>query len=72
MAKGKKYNDDIKEKAYALLACNNNAQVVADELAIPYTTVKTEEKKWVKEAQGQTEARQMTVETATSHAKIIS
>lgn len=65
MAKGKKYNDDVKEKAYALLACNNNAQVVADELGIPYTTVKTWEKKWVNEAQGQTEARQMTVETAT-------
>lgn len=65
MAQGKKYNDDIKEKAYALLACNNNAQVVADELGIPYTTVKTWEKKWVKEAQGQTETRQATGETAT-------
>lgn len=34
MAKGKKYNDDIKEKAFALLACNNNAQVVADKETI--------------------------------------
>lgn len=23
MAQGKKYNDDVKEKAFALLACNN-------------------------------------------------
>lgn len=67
MAQGKKYNDDIKEKAYALLACNNNAQVVADELGIPYTTVKTWEKKWVKEAQRQTETRpaETTGETVT-------
>lgn len=64
MAQGKKYNDDIKEKAYALLACNNNAQVVADELGIPYTTVKTWEKKWVKQAQGRAEA---TGETVTKH-----
>lgn len=64
MAQGKKYNDDIKEKAYALLACNNNAQVVADKLGIPYTTVKTWEKKWVKQAQGQAEA---TGETVTKH-----
>lgn len=64
MAQGKKYNDDIKEKAYALLACNNNAQVVADELGIPYTTVKTWEKKWVKQAQGQAEA---TGEAVTKH-----
>lgn len=64
MAKGKKYNDDIKEKAYALLACNNNAQVVADKLGLPYTTVKTWEKNWIRQAQ-EREARQMTVETAT-------
>ncbi|HRF69869.1 MAG TPA: helix-turn-helix domain-containing protein [Candidatus Pelethenecus sp.] len=47
MAQGKKYNDDVKEKAFALLACNNNTQAVAEELGIPYTTVKTWEKKWI-------------------------
>ncbi len=51
MAKGKKYNDDIKEKAFALLATNNNPQVIADELKIPYTTIKTWEKKWLKESE---------------------
>lgn len=57
MARGKKYNDDIKEKAFALLACNNNAQVVADKLGLPYTTVKGWEKKWIRQAQ-EKEARQ--------------
>lgn len=57
MAKGKKYNDDIKEKAFALLACNNNAQVVADKLGLPYTTIKTWEKNWIRQAQ-EREARQ--------------
>lgn len=57
MAQGKKYNDDVKEKAYALLACNNNAQVVADKLGLPYTTVKTWEKNWIRQAQ-EREARQ--------------
>ncbi len=61
MAKGKKYNDDIKEKAFALLACNNNAQVVADKLGLPYTTVKTWEKNWIRQAQ-EREARQRTLQ----------
>lgn len=51
MAQGRKYNNDIKEKAFALLATNNNPQAVADELNIPYTTIKTWEKKWLKEAE---------------------
>lgn len=63
MAKGKKYNDDIKEKAFALLACNNNAQVVADKLGLPYTTVKTWEKNWIRQAQ-EREARQDETEGA--------
>lgn len=45
MAQGKKYNDDIKEKALALLAVNNNASHVAKELGLPKTTVFT----WKKE-----------------------
>jgi transposase-like protein len=45
--RGQKYNDDIKEKAYALLAVNSNAQLVARELNLPYTTVRTWQKKWL-------------------------
>ena len=45
-----KYNDDIKEKAFALLAVNNNVQYVADKLKLPYTTVKTWEKKFLAQA----------------------
>lgn len=41
MAQGKKYNDDVKEKAFALLACNNSVAEVARALKLPYTTVKT-------------------------------
>lgn len=47
MAKGQKYNDDIKEQAFALLATNNNCQYVADKLGLPYTTVKTWEKQFL-------------------------
>ena len=41
MAQGKKYNDDIKERAFALLACNNSVAEVARALNLPYSTVKT-------------------------------
>lgn len=41
MAQGKKYNDDIREKAFALLACNNSVAEVARTLKLPYSTVKT-------------------------------
>lgn len=51
MARGQKYNDDIKEKAFALLAVNNNVQEVAKQLDLPYNTVKTWEKKFLKEAE---------------------
>jgi hypothetical protein len=47
MARGKKYNDDIKEKAFALLAVSNNVQYVADELGLKYSTVKTWEKQFL-------------------------
>lgn len=47
MARGKKYNDDIKEKAFALLAVNNNVQSVANELGLKYSTVKTWEKQFL-------------------------
>ena len=47
MAQGKKYNDDVREKAFALLSCNNNTSDVARELGLPYSTVKTWEKKFL-------------------------
>ncbi len=61
MAQGKKYNDDVKEKAFALLACNNNTQAVAEELGIPYTTVKTWEKKWLNGVHKQKETSVKTI-----------
>ena len=57
MARGQKYNDDIKEKAFALLAVNNNVQEVAKQLDLPYNTVKTWEKKFLKEAKEQQKAK---------------
>lgn len=48
--RGKKFNDDIKEKALALLSTNNNAKFVADKLGLKYTTVKTWEKKFLEQA----------------------
>ncbi len=56
MAQGKKYNDDLKERAFALLACNNSVAYVAKELQLPYSTVKTWEKKFL--AQSEELARQ--------------
>lgn len=47
MASGKKYNDDIMEKAFALLACNNSVAEVARALNLPYTTVKTWRSKYL-------------------------
>ncbi len=49
MARGSKINDEVKERAFALLAVNNNVQSVADELGIPRTTVNTWKKKWESE-----------------------
>lgn len=57
MAQGKKYNDDIKEKAFALLACNNNAMDVAKQLGLKYTTVKTWEKKYLEQSKELAEKR---------------
>ncbi len=50
MAKGQKYNDDIKEKAYALLAVNNNVSFVAEKLGLPRTTVKSWKEAYDKKA----------------------
>ena len=50
MARGQKYNDDLKEKAFALLAVNNSVSYVAKELGLPRTTVKTWKEIYDKEA----------------------
>lgn len=50
MAQGKKYNDDIKEKAYALLAVNNSVSYVAEQLGLPRSTVKTWKEQFDKKA----------------------
>ena len=39
--KGQKYNDDIKEKAIAMLTVNNSVSYVAKKLELPRSTVKT-------------------------------
>jgi hypothetical protein len=41
MAQGKKYNDDIKEQALALLSVNNNLAEVSRKTGIPETTLRT-------------------------------
>lgn len=43
--RGKKYNDDIKEKAIALLATNNNISEIARQLDIKQNTLRTWKKK---------------------------
>lgn len=50
MAKGKKYNDDIKEKAFALLAVNNSVSYVAEQLGLPRSTVKSWKEAYDKKA----------------------
>lgn len=49
MARGSKISDEVKERAFALLAVNDNVQAVADELGLPRSTVKTWKKKWEQE-----------------------
>lgn len=48
LPRGKKYNDDVREKALALLTVNNNVNSVAKELGIPEATVRG----WRKKAEG--------------------
>ena len=40
MAKGKKYGDDVREKAYALFASGNTVPYVAKKLGLPESTVR--------------------------------
>lgn len=53
MGLGKVYGDDIKEKAFAMMACNRCVADIARELEIPYSTVRT----WEKRALAKSEAR---------------
>lgn len=39
MARGKKYSDEIKEKAYFMYATSGNINEVSKELGVPYATV---------------------------------
>lgn len=41
MARGKKYTDEIKEKAYFMYAACGNFNEVSRQLGIPITTIKT-------------------------------
>lgn len=55
MARGQKYSDEIKERAFALMAAGNSYTAAAKELGVPRTTVKgwcvsqTEEEKQSRE-----------------------
>ncbi len=51
MAKGQKYNDDIKERAIALLTVNNSVSYVARELGLPRSTVKSWKEAFDREAE---------------------
>ena len=50
MARGQKYNDDLKEKAIALLTVNNSVSFVARELKLPRSTVKSWKEDYDKKA----------------------
>ena len=41
MARGQKYNDDIKEKAFAMRVTNNSFSSIARELGVPRSTIMT-------------------------------
>lgn len=49
--RGQKYNDDIREKVYAMLMVNNNVSFIAKELGLPCSTVKSWKIRYDKEAE---------------------
>lgn len=53
LSKGKKYSDETRERALALLAVKNNVSDVAKELKIPEATLRTWRKKAVDEKDGE-------------------
>ena len=50
MAQGKKHSDEVREKAFALLATTDNVSEVAETLGLSRTTVNTWKKKWERES----------------------
>lgn len=40
MARGQKYGEEIKERAYALADCGNSMSAISKELGVPRTTIK--------------------------------
>ena len=50
MASGQKYNDDIKERAYALFDTNNNVEYVSRKLGVPESTLRGWKKRYEEEA----------------------
>ena len=50
MARGKRVDDETRERAFAMMATNYGAAYVSKKLGIPYSTVKTWEKQWLKES----------------------
>lgn len=51
MARGQKHNDDIKEKARALLVADNNVSRVAKALGIPRSTIKSWKESFERESE---------------------
>lgn len=51
MAQGKKYDEEIRTKAFVMLGAGQTRSSVAKALNLPYTTVATWEKQWLKEAE---------------------
>ena len=51
MAQGKKYDEEIRTKAFVMLGAGQTRSSVAKALELPYTTVATWEKQWLKEAE---------------------
>ncbi len=49
MASGQKYNDDIKERAYALFDTNNNVEYVSRKLGVPESTLRGWKRRYEKE-----------------------
>ena len=51
MAQGKKYDEEIRTKAFVMLGAGQTRSSVAKALDLPYTTIATWEKQWLKESE---------------------
>ena len=56
MAQGKKYDEEIRVRAFAMLGAGKNCAYVAKALELPYSTVKTWEKNWLRESEKKSQA----------------